>query len=69
MKQKWILAAICGLVAFACAVGHGLTAGTDLRGTTGLIVAGGAIAPAVWLVYVRILVPRLPARPVRVVDA
>jgi hypothetical protein len=34
-----------------------------MRGTTGLLVAGGLAAPAMWLVYARILVPR--AQPVR----
>ena len=34
-----------------------------MRGTTGLLVAGGLAAPSVWLVYARILIPR--ARPAR----
>jgi sulfoxide reductase heme-binding subunit YedZ len=69
-QRRWRLLHYLGLAAFACAIGHGLTAGTDLRGTTGLLVAGGAIAPALWLVYARILLPRVPAiRPARTVDA
>ncbi|HEY6960531.1 MAG TPA: hypothetical protein VI408_01440 [Gaiellaceae bacterium] len=57
-QRRWRLLHYAAFAAFACAVGHGLTAGTDMRGTTGLLVAGGAIAPSLWLVYARILVPR-----------
>ena len=63
-QRRWRLIHYAGFAAFALALGHGLTAGTDLRGLTGLIVAGGLAAPAVWLVYARILVPRpQPAAP------
>ena len=69
-QRRWRLLHYLGLAAFAGAVGHGLTAGTDVRGTTGLLVAAGALGPAVWLVYARILIPRVPAaRPARTVDA
>jgi sulfoxide reductase heme-binding subunit YedZ len=57
-QRRWRLIHYAGFAAFALALGHGLTAGTDLRGVTGLIVAGVLAAPAVWLVYARILVPR-----------
>ena len=50
-QRRWRLIHYAGFAAFALALGHGLTAGTDLRGLTGLIVAGGLAAPAVWLVY------------------
>jgi sulfoxide reductase heme-binding subunit YedZ len=63
-QRRWRLVHYLGFAAFVGAVGHGLASGTDLRGTTGLLVAGGLLAPAVWLVYARILIPRLvPARP------
>jgi methionine sulfoxide reductase heme-binding subunit len=63
-QRRWRLLHYVGFAAFACAVGHGLAAGTDLRATTGLLVAGGLVAPAVWLVWARILIPRGPtARP------
>jgi methionine sulfoxide reductase heme-binding subunit len=68
-QRRWRLLHYLAFAAFAGAVGHGLTAGTDLRGTTGLLVVGGLIAPALWLVWVRILVPRLPSAPRRPVDA
>lgn len=68
-QRRWRLLHYLAFAAFAGAVGHGLTAGTDLRGMTGLLVVGGLIAPALWLVWVRILVPRLPSAPRRPVDA
>ena len=62
-QRRWRLIHYAGFAAFALALGHGLSAGTDLRGVTGLIVIGALAAPAVWLIYARILVPRpQPAR-------
>jgi sulfoxide reductase heme-binding subunit YedZ len=62
-QRRWRLIHYSGFAAFALALGHGLTAGTDLRGATGLILVGSLVAPAMWLVYARILVPRpKPAR-------
>jgi sulfoxide reductase heme-binding subunit YedZ len=66
-QRRWRLVHYAAFAAFAGAVGHGLTAGTDLRATTGLLVAAGLLAPAVWLVYARILVPQ--RRAPRAVDA
>lgn len=64
-QRRWRLLHYLGFAAFACAVGHGLTAGSDLRGVTGLVVAGALVAPAVWLVWARILMPRAaPSRAV-----
>jgi sulfoxide reductase heme-binding subunit YedZ len=60
-QRRWRLLHYVGFAAFAAAVGHGLAAGTDLRAITGLLVAGGLVAPAVWLVWARILIPRMPA--------
>lgn len=62
-QRRWRLIHYAGFAAFALALGHGLTAGTDLRGLTGLLVAGGLAAPAVWLVYARILIPRTRPAP------
>ena len=45
--------------AFALVLGHGLTVGTDLPGTRGLVVAAVAVGPVLWLIFVRILVGRL----------
>jgi sulfoxide reductase heme-binding subunit YedZ len=60
-QRRWRLLHYLGFAAYAFALGHGLTAGSDLRAATGLIVAGALVAPAVWLVYARILIPRAPA--------
>jgi len=62
--RRWRLLHYGSFGAVALALGHGLTAGTDLRGTPGLLVAGGLAAPVIWLVYARILIPRgqVPAR-------
>ncbi len=68
-QRRWRLLHYLAFAAFAGALGHGLTAGTDLRGTTGLLVAGGLIAPALWLIWIRILVPRLPPVARRPIDA
>ena len=63
-QRRWRLLHYLGFVALACAVGHGLTAGSDLRGVTGLVVAGALLAPTVWLVWARILITRVsPTRP------
>jgi methionine sulfoxide reductase heme-binding subunit len=60
-QRRWRLLHYLGFAALACALGHGLAVGTDLRGTTGLLVVGGLLAPIVWLVYARILLPRTSA--------
>jgi sulfoxide reductase heme-binding subunit YedZ len=64
-QRRWRLLHYLAFVAFACAVGHALSAGTELRGGTGLVVVGALIAPALWLVHARILVSRLPAKAAR----
>lgn len=64
-QRRWRLLHYAAFAAFACAVGHGLAAGSDLRGTTGLLVAGGLVAPALWLIHARILVSRLPSKAAR----
>ena len=62
-QQRWRLFHYAGFGAFALALGHGLTAGSDLRGTTGLVAAALAIGPVLWLAFARILMPRTMARP------
>jgi hypothetical protein len=62
-QRRWRLLHYASFGAFALALGHALHAGTDLRGTTGLVFAGVALAPILWLVFARILMPR-PGRPV-----
>ena len=49
--------------AFVLALGHALTAGTDLRGLGGPILAALAAGPVLWLTFVRILLPRTTPPP------
>lgn len=63
-QRTWRRLHYAAFAAFALSLGHALTVGTDLPGTRGLVVAAVAAAPAIWLVFVRILVGRLPLQPV-----
>lgn len=62
-QRRWRLLHYASFAAIALALGHALHAGTDLRGTTGLVFAAVAIMPILWLTFARILMPR-PPRPV-----
>ena len=57
-QRRWRLLHYASFAAFGLALGHALHAGTDLRGTTGLVFAGIALAPVLWLTFARILMPR-----------
>ncbi len=61
-QKRWRLLHYAGFGAYACALGHGLATGSDLRGATGLVAAALSAAPVVWLSFARILMPRM-ARP------
>jgi methionine sulfoxide reductase heme-binding subunit len=70
--RAWRLLHYAAFAGFALGLGHALTAGTDLRGGTGLAVAALAGGPVLWLTFARILMPRptptrrpTPATPVR----
>jgi hypothetical protein len=56
----WLIARAAGL--FALALGHTLHTGTDLQGTAGVVFAGIALAPVLWLTFARILIPRAAPR-------
>ena len=62
-QRQWRLLHYAGFAGFACGLGHLLTVGTDVRGTTGLLVAALAGGPVLWLAFARILIPRVPPRP------
>jgi methionine sulfoxide reductase heme-binding subunit len=62
-QKGWRRLHYASFAAFLLTVGHALTAGTDLRGVSGLLIGGIAMAPVVWLGLFRILAPRTPARP------
>ena len=61
-QKGWRRLHYASFVAFILAVGHALTAGTDLRGVNGLLLSGIALAPVVWLGLFRILAPRTTTR-------
>jgi DMSO/TMAO reductase YedYZ heme-binding membrane subunit len=60
-QRRWRLLHYASFGAFGIGLYHALNTGTDLAGTKGLIFAGVCLAPVLWLVYARILMPR--ARP------
>ncbi len=62
-QRRWRLMHYASFAAFSIGLYHALNVGTDLTGTRGLVFAGVAAAPVVWLAYARILMPRPGARP------
>ena len=67
-QRRWRLMHYATFGAFAIGLYHALNVGSDLTGNRGLIFAGICLAPVVWLVYARLLMPRArppqpPARP------
>lgn len=61
-QRGWRRLHYASFAAFALAVAHALTAGTDLVGVRGLVVAAVALGPVLWLGFARVLLPRPPAR-------
>lgn len=57
-QKGWRRLHYASFVAFALALGHALTAGSDLRGVNGPVLAALAAGPAVWLTFYRVLTPR-----------
>jgi sulfoxide reductase heme-binding subunit YedZ len=57
-QRRWRILHYASFVAFSIGLYHALNVGTDLTGLRGLVFAGIATAPVVWLVYARILMPR-----------
>ena len=57
-QRGWRRLHYATFAAFVLALGHALTAGTDLRGLNGPLVAVLAAGPVIWLGFVRILLPR-----------
>ena len=62
-QKRWRLMHYASFGAYALALGHGLAAGSDLRGTTGLIAAALSVGPVLWLCFARILMPGTLPRP------
>ena len=59
-QRRWRLLHYASFPAFALTLGHALHAGTDLKGTTGLVFAAIVLSPVLWLTFARILMPRQP---------
>jgi hypothetical protein len=62
-QRGWRRLHYATFAAFALALGHALTAGTDLRGIGGPLLAALAAGPVLWLTFVRILLPRTTPTP------
>ena len=63
-QRGWRLLHYTSFAAFLLALMHALYAGTDFVGVKGPIIATAALAPVLWLGFLRILEPsRSPARP------
>jgi methionine sulfoxide reductase heme-binding subunit len=60
-QKGWRRIHYASFAAFLLALGHALTAGTDLKGVNGSVLAALAAGPVVWLTFYRVLAPR-PAR-------
>ncbi len=62
-QRGWRRLHYASFAAFGLSVVHALTAGTDLIGVRGLVVAAIAIGPVLWLGFARLLLTRSPTRP------
>jgi sulfoxide reductase heme-binding subunit YedZ len=61
-QRRWRLLHYASFVAFALGLYHALNVGSDVTGTQGLVFAAIVVAPVIWLVYARILMPRAKPR-------
>jgi DMSO/TMAO reductase YedYZ heme-binding membrane subunit len=61
-QKRWRVLHYAGFAAFFLGLWHALTAGTDLIDMRGLLFAGVAAAPVLWLTFARILTPRAAPR-------
>lgn len=61
-QRRWRLLHYASFAGFIGGLYHVLNVGTDLTGTRGLVFAGIAAAPVIWLTYARILLPPKPVR-------
>lgn len=64
-QRAWRMLHFASFGAFGLAVFHAVSAGTDLVGITGRLVAVVALAPVLWLGFLRILEPRKPPARIR----
>jgi len=65
-QKGWRRLHYASFAAFVLALGHALTAGSDLKGVGGPVLAALAAGPVVWLTFYRVLAPGgQPARRLR----
>lgn len=64
-QRTWRLLHYASFGAFGLALFHAVSAGTDLVGVRGTLVAAIALAPVLWLGFLRILEPRRPSAKTR----
>lgn len=68
-QKGWRRLHYAAFATFVLALGHALTAGSDLKGVSGPVLAALAAGPVVWLAFYRVLAPRperaKPARELR----
>jgi hypothetical protein len=57
-QRGWRRLHYASFAAFVLALGHALTAGTDVKGLGGFVLLAIAGAPVLWLSLVRVLMPR-----------
>lgn len=57
-QRRWRQLHYASFGAFSLGLWHGLTTGSDLVGTRGLIFATVVLVPVLWLTFLRILAPR-----------
>jgi methionine sulfoxide reductase heme-binding subunit len=68
-QRGWRRLHYASFVAFALALGHALTAGSDLHGVSGSVLAALAAGPVVWLSFYRLIGPRPTRGPAKSVSA
>ena len=57
-QKGWRRLHYASFLAFVLALGHALTAGSDLKGVNGSVLAALAAGPVLWLTFYRIIAPR-----------
>jgi hypothetical protein len=60
-QRTWRMLHYASFAAFGLSLFHAVSAGTDLAGMRGQVVAAAALAPVLWLGFLRILEPRRAA--------
>lgn len=65
-QRTWRMLHYASFGAFGLALMHAFSTGTDFAGVKGVFIGVIALAPVLWLSFLRILEPRRPAGPKRI---